>query len=426
MDLIFFFIAIVLHIKKRRAEVAFIFLTLLSTCWDTVQNSSWPFPHRMCDLGIILGVFITLSSRLGKKKEARLFDYPTTLLFMFAAFNVLISIIIALTKSISVVDIYKTTRFFTGAFLSFSVLCLMNYKELKRLLTYLLVGNVILCTLIMMHFLFGIQILKYAMKERTTEMTTFGIYPPESLWISIMLLFINKKLPYYTKTAGIVQGFFTTIITLIRSYSFVVFASAAVLLLLQGRKRKLSTLFLIASSAIVFYFFDQNNDLSLRFFSQDNSSAILRQDYSRIALKYCNEESPLWGGSLEQYDTNELKDYKSVILDSPDYSTAFLVRFGWIGSINWGLLILLLPIILLKKHPQSPYVILSFLFSYIYIPIESCFSNILLRPHCLIPLAILYACASKDDSCKQSMASEEKNNEQVSRQEAIGCESNFA
>ena len=412
MDIIFFAIALVLQIKKKQSEVALIFLTLLSTCWDTVQNSSWPVPHRMSDLGVILGFFVVTQSALKKEKKEML-DRPLRFMFLLTFFSILISVIIAITQSISWGDIYKSTRFFMGAFLAFCVVGLLNSNELRKLLKYILLGNAILCTLIIIQTILGIQILKYEMKDRITEMTTLGIYPPFSLWISIMLLFINRKVPSFIRLAGILQGIFVTLITIIRSYSFVVFTSIAVIMFVQGKRKILSICFYAGVIALAFYYSDQHYDLSSRFFSGNNSSALLRQDFLDIGIKYCNENSPLWGGSLENYSSDSVFSNKEVILNSPDYSTAFLIRFGWLGTVSWGFLILAAPFFLLKNHFRSPYLPLVFLYSYIYIPVEVFFSNILLRPYCLIPLAILYNCTKKDDSYSQDQITEQNDYDMV-------------
>lgn len=405
MDIIFALIAIYQELHGRRAVPAYIFLSLISNFWSTLQNFSWPFPHRMVDLGIVLGVIIVLIPQSANKRDKNTAPLIGRLLLL-AAGNFLISMVIAFGNGIPFIDVYKALRFFYGTVLVFTVLAALSADDLKRLLKYILITNVVISVLILVQFQTGIPFFKYELQsEIYSEMGTYGLYPPESLWLSFALLCsaFAVRIPIFWRGVGIALCLFVALLTMIRSFCLIFAISAGVMVLASITKKRLleSTmlLLLIGISCYILY----ETPVFNRLFSDNDKSFEFRIDDCELAIRYCNYESPYWGGDLRNIAVDEdgaqiLADEKSAILSSSDHNGAFFLKFGWCGVISWLLLLWLPPLLIFWKYRRSPFMVPLLLCCFVYIPISAMFSNRLLRPYGMIPYILLYMCVLKVDT----------------------------
>ena len=137
-----------------------------------------------------------------------------------------------------------------------------------------------------------------------------------------------------------------------------------------------------------------------RLFSDNDKSYEVRMNECKYAINYCNDESPYWGGSLENIAVDDEgaqipTDLKSAILSSSDHNGAFFLKFGWFGVISWLLLLWLPPLLIFWTHRRSQFMIPLLLCCFVYIPISAMFSNRLLRPYGMISYILLYMCVLK-------------------------------
>ena len=405
MDIIFALIAIYSESREKRAVSAYIFLSLLSSFWNTLSDCHWPFPHRMVDLAIILGITIVLIRSIRSKANNTPISSIHRLEILIAV-NFFISALLAWHNGISLFDVYKATRFFFGSVLTFTVLAVLNAEELKMLLKYILITNAVICVLILFQFRTGIAILKYDMHgEINSSMGTYGLYPPLSLWLSFVLLIsaYGSRVPALWRYSGIVLCLYISALTMIRSFNSSIAISAGIIALSSLKKKTLINALLLIMILGVAFRLMYGTAVYARLFAENDESWLARVESVQLAINLCNTESPLWGGNLENVAVNEVgatvaMDERSSILSSADHCGAFFLRFGWCGVISWLLLLWLPPLLIWEKRRHSPFMLPLLLCCFVYLPISSSCSNVLLRPHCFVVYALLYFCTLKIDS----------------------------
>ena len=382
MDILSTLIAIYCDVHKRRDVAAYIFLSLLSSFWNTLREFSWPpLPRRMADLAIVVGIVIVFNTLRTRKPD----QTPGTVvnwLFLLAAVNFCVSAILALLANIPLSDIYKTMRFFYGSVLTFLVLASLDSGELKSLLKYIVITNIVICVLILIQFKTGIAFFKYDLRNEVySELGTYGLYPPLTVWLSFVLLVspYGNSVSALWRYAGIVLCLFITALTMIRSFTSAIVISAGISILasLNLKKKNLimvwSLLLILGGAFRLIY----GTAIYARLFAENDASWHLRVEYLQDAMKICNADSPYWGGSLEnvavdEYGATIVTGERENILSSSDHCGAFFLKFGWFGAISWLLLLWLPPLMIWKDRRQSPFMVPLLLCSFVYLPISSC------------------------------------------------------
>ena len=401
MDLLFVPIAIYYDLIGKRHVAVFIYLSLLSSFWNTLQEFSWPpIPRRMADLALILGIVLIYRSR-GSKVPGKKMSPVIKRLLLLSILSFLISIFIALYNHITLSDIFKSMRFFYGALLTFWVLATLSAEQLKSLVKYILVTNFIICALILVQFRTGLAIFKYDLHtEIYSSMGTYGLYPPLTLWLSLVILVsaYGNRIPMFWRGSGIVFCLFIAAITMIRSFIFSIAVSAGIILFTSWKRKNIfhSLLIILVIGAVAYGLY--GTDISNRLASDDDSSLEMRMDWVRVTVDICNSDSPFFGGYLENilegdFDATD----RTAILSSPDHNGAFLLRFGWCGLICWLMFLWLPPLLLWKSHHNAPFMVPLLACCFIYIPVSGTCSNNLLRSYTMIAYAVLYYCTLKID-----------------------------
>lgn len=240
MDILILIISFYLLYKKRLAWVLFGIILLTTNYLAAGTNlSEFPFLHNVSDSGLILYLFLSFS--LLKKHNYKL---PKTTLrkyiiifFVFLIISILVDLIF---NGIDLLSIIKTSRHW----IFLSCIWIFYYipeKEVKELIKYLLNALAIISIIMLIEFIFNVQVLG---KDTKTEYLTPGYLItrgsiPSVLIMFFLLLLFSQYFKFKVKIKYFYILLFSAVLitSMIRSWLFAMVIGIILVLNLHGKLR---------------------------------------------------------------------------------------------------------------------------------------------------------------------------------------------